>query len=162
MVNVQSRQKIIPFLWFDANAEEAIDFYISVFRSAKVTGITRYGDSGPGPKGSVMSITFQLEGQDFYTLNWGPVFTFSQAISFFVNCETQKEVDHLWEKLSEGGEKQPCGWLKDRFGVSWQVIPVVLGEMLGDKDPVKADRVMKAMLKMTKIDIASLERAFRG
>lgn len=157
-----SGQKIAPFLWFDNNAEEAMNFYISVFKNSKVVTVMRYGDAGPGPKGSVMSVAFQLEGQDFMALNGGPVFTFSQAISFFVNCGTQAEVDRLWEKLSDGGEKQPCGWLKDRYGVSWQIIPTVLGEMLQDKDPVKTDRVMKAMLAMGKIEIAGLERAYKG
>ena len=156
------QQKIVPFLWFNDNAEEAVNFYLSFFTGSKVVAVTRYGDAGPGPKGTVMSIAFQLEGQDFMALNGGPVFSFSQAISFFVNCGTQAEVDRLWDELSEGGEKQPCGWLKDKYGVSWQIVPTVLGEMLRDKDPVKADRVMKAMLQMTKIDIAALMRAYEG
>jgi predicted 3-demethylubiquinone-9 3-methyltransferase (glyoxalase superfamily) len=153
-------QKITPFLWFDGKAEEAMRFYVSIFKNSKIGKITRYGDAGPGPKGTVMSATFQLEGQDFYALNGGPAFTFSPAISFFVNCETQEEVDVLWEKLSEGGTKDRCGWLKDRYGVSWQIIPTVLGELMNDPDPSKAQRVMKAMLEMNKIDIAGLKRAY--
>ena len=153
-------QKITPFLWFDGKAEEAMRFYVSIFKNSKIGKITRYGDAGPGPKGTVMSATFQLEGQDFYALNGGPAFTFSPAISFFVNCETQEEVDVLWEKLSEGGTKDRCGWLKDRYGVSWQTIPTVLGELMNDPDPSKAQRVMKAMLEMNKIDIAGLKRAY--
>jgi len=153
-------QKITPFLWFDGKAEEAMNFYISIFKNSKVVSIMRYGDAGPGPKGTVMSATFELEGQRFIALNGGPMFTFSQAISFFVNCETQEEVDKLWEKLSEGGEKQRCAWLKDKFGVSWQIVPTVLGELLQDKDPEKSKRVMQAMLQMDKIDIAGLKRAY--
>jgi predicted 3-demethylubiquinone-9 3-methyltransferase (glyoxalase superfamily) len=152
-------QKITPFLWFDGKAEEAMRFYVSIFKNSKIGKITRYGDAGPGPKGTVMSATFQLEGQDFYALNGGPAFTFSPAISFFVNCETQEEVDELWEKLSEDGTKDRCGWLRDRYGVSWQIIPTVLGELLNDPDPAKTQRVMKAMLEMNKIDIAGLKRA---
>lgn len=152
-------QKIIPFLWFDGNAEEAIDFYTSIFKNSKITNITRYGEAGPGPKGTVMSATFQLDGQQFYALNGGPQFKFTEAISFFVNCETQQEVDEFWEKLSEGGEKSRCGWLKDKYGLSWQVIPTILGEMLQDKDPEKAKRVMQAMMQMDKIDIKKLKEA---
>jgi predicted 3-demethylubiquinone-9 3-methyltransferase (glyoxalase superfamily) len=155
-------QKITPFLWFDSNAEEAMNFYVSVFKNSKVMSVSRYGDAGPGPKGSVMSATFQLEGQQFYALNGGPHFTFTPAISFFVNCETQEEVDELWEKLSAGGEKSQCGWLKDKFGVSWQVIPSILGKLLQDKDPEKSKRVMNAMLQMKKIDIARLQQAYQG
>ena len=153
-------QKITPFLWFDGKAEEAMNFYTSIFKNSKVVGIMRYGEAGPGPKGTVMSVTFQLDGQEFIALNGGPMFTFSPAISFFVNCETQEEVDELWEKLSEGGEKQRCGWLKDKYGVSWQIVPAVLGEMLQDKDPEKSKRVMNAMLQMNKIDIKSLKQAY--
>ncbi len=153
-------QKITPFLWFDGKAEEAMNFYTSIFKNSKVVGIMRYGEAGPGPKGTVMSVTFQLDGQEFTALNGGPMFTFSPAISFFVNCETQEEVDELWEKLSEGGEKQRCGWLKDKYGVSWQIVPTVLGEMLQDKDPEKSKRVMSAMLQMNKIDIKSLKQAY--
>ncbi len=153
-------QKIAPFLWFDGKAEEAMNFYASIFKNSKIDTITRYGEEGPGPKGTVMSATFQLEGQEFMALNGGPLFTFSPAISFFVNCETQQEVDELWEKLSEGGEKQRCGWLKDKYGMSWQIIPTALGQMLQDKDAQKSRRVMKAMLQMGKIDIAGLKLAY--
>src|SRR5215469_11329090 len=153
-------QKITPFLWFDNQAEEAMHFYTSIFRNSRVGKVSRYGDAGPGPKGSVMSATFQLEGQEFMALNGGPHFQFTPAISFFVNCETQAEVDELWEKLSEGGETQQCGWLKDKFGLSWQIIPSALGRMLGDKDAKKSQRVMKAMLQMTKIDVNGLQRAY--
>jgi len=152
-------QKITPFLWFDGKAEEAMNFYVSVFKNSKVVRVSRYGAAGPGPKGTVMSATFQLDGQDFFALNGGPQFTFSPAISFFVNCETQQEVDELWEKLSEGGEKGRCGWLKDKYGLSWQIIPSVLGKMLQDKDAEKAKRVMQAMLQMDKIDIERLKQA---
>jgi predicted 3-demethylubiquinone-9 3-methyltransferase (glyoxalase superfamily) len=154
-------QKITPFLWFDGKAEEAANFYTSVFSGSKIVNIMRYGETGPGPKGSVMSVTFQLHGQDFIALNGGPMFTFSAAISFFVDCATQEEVDELWKKLSAGGEKQRCGWLKDKYGVSWQIIPTALGELLHDKDPARATRVMQAMLQMDKIDIASLRRAYQ-
>ncbi len=140
-------QKITPFLWFNDNAEEAMNFYVSIFKNSKVWRVTRYGEAGPEPKGTVMSATFQLEGQEFFALNGGPQFKFTEAISFFVNCETQEEVDELWEKLSEGGRKDMCGWLKDKFGLSWQIIPTVLGQMLGDKDPAKSQRVMQAMLR---------------
>ena len=153
-------QKITPFLWFDGKAEEAMNFYISIFKNSKIVSVSRYGEGGPGPKGTVMTGTFQLEGQQFMALNGGPHFTFSPAISFFVNCETQQEVDELWEKLSEGGEKQRCGWLKDKYGLSWQVIPSALGEMLQDKDAEKAKRVMKAMLQMDKIDMEGLKQAY--
>ena len=153
-------QKIAPFLWFDDQAEEAVNFYASIFNNSKIGRVARYGEGGPGAKGTVMTVTFQLDGQEFMALNGGPHFTFTPAISFFVNCETQEEVDELWEKLSEGGEKGPCGWLKDKYGVSWQIIPSALGELLGDPDPVKSARVMQAMLQMGKIDIASLRRAY--
>jgi len=154
-------QKITPFLWFDGKAEEAMNFYSSIFKNSKIGRITRYGDAGPGPKGAVMSGTFQLDGQEFMALNGGPQFKFTEAISFFVNCETQEEVDELWEKLSDGGQKSRCGWLKDKYGLSWQIIPSALGEMLGDKDPEKSRRVMKAMLQMDKIDIKGLEQAYK-
>jgi predicted 3-demethylubiquinone-9 3-methyltransferase (glyoxalase superfamily) len=153
-------QKITPFLWFDGKAEEAMNFYVSIFKNSKVVNVTRCGEAGPGPKGTVMSATFQLDGQPFMALNGGPLFTFSPAISFFVSCETQEEVDELWEKLSEGGEKQRCGWLKDQYGVSWQIIPTALGEMLQDKDAEKSNKVMRAMLQMDKIDIDTLRRAY--
>ena len=152
-------QKITPFLWFDGNAEEAANFYISIFKNSKMGTISRYGDAGPGAKGSVMSVTFQLEGQEFFALNGGPQFKFTPAISLFVNCETQQEVDDLWEKLSAGGRTDRCGWLQDKFGLSWQIIPAVLGQLLGDKDPQRAKRAMQAMLQMTKIDINKLQQA---
>ncbi|MDP9265737.1 MAG: VOC family protein [Chloroflexota bacterium] len=152
-------QKITPFLWFDGKAEEAMNFYTSVFKNSKIVSITRYEEEGPGTNGTVMSGAFQLEGQEFYALNGGPQFTFSPAISFFVNCETQQEIDELWEKLAEGGEKQRCGWLKDKYGVSWQIIPTALGEMLQDKDAERSKRVMEAMLRMDKIEISTLKQA---
>ena len=152
--------KITPFLWFDNNAEEAINFYTSIFKNSKIGSLTRYGDAGPGPKGSVMTATFQLEGQPFMALNGGPHFKFTEAISLFVNCETQPEVDELWEKLSAGGQKGQCGWLKDKYGLSWQIIPKALGEMLADKDAKKSQRVMQAMLQMTKIDVNRLRQAY--
>jgi predicted 3-demethylubiquinone-9 3-methyltransferase (glyoxalase superfamily) len=152
-------QKITPFLWFDGKAEEAMNFYASIFRNAKILNVTRCGEAGPGPKGTVMSATFELDGQCFIALNGGPLFNFTPAISFYVNCETQEEVDELWEKLSEGGEKQRCGWLKDKYGLSWQIIPSALGRLLQDRDAGKSSNVMKAMLQMEKIDIAGLERA---
>jgi predicted 3-demethylubiquinone-9 3-methyltransferase (glyoxalase superfamily) len=152
--------RITPFLWFDDNLEEAMTFYTSIFKKSKVSQVRRYGDAGPGPKGSVMTATFELEGQKFYGLNGGPLFKFTEAISFFVSCKTQREVDDYWTKLSAGGKPSQCGWLKDKFGLSWQIIPDALGKMLGDKDPAKAQRVMKAMLQMTKIDIAGLEKAY--
>ena len=155
-------QKIVTFLWFDNQAEEAAKFYVSLFKNSKMGAVTRYGDAGPGPKGTAMSVTFQLNGQDFYALNGGPLFKFTEAISLYINCETQEEVDDLWEKLSAGGSKSQCGWLKDRYGLSWQVIPTVLGKLLGDKDPAKAKRVMESMLKMTKIEIKKLEQAYEG
>jgi len=153
-------QKITPFLWFDGKAEEAMNFYVSVFKNSKVVKVSRYGEAGPGAKGTVMSATFELDGQQFHALNGGPQFTFTPAISLFVNCETQQEVDHLWEKLSEGGKKERCGWLKDKYGLSWQIIPSALGKLLGDNDPAKANRVMMAMLEMDKIDIQRLQRAY--
>jgi predicted 3-demethylubiquinone-9 3-methyltransferase (glyoxalase superfamily) len=153
-------QKITPFLWFDGNAEEAMNFYVSIFKNSKIVNVRRYGDAGPGPKGSVMTGTFQLDGQEFYALNGGPVYKFSPAISFFVDCKNQEEVDTLYDKLSAGGEKEPCGWLRDKYGISWQIIPSALGKMLGDKDPRKANNVMQAMLQMKKIDISKLEQAY--
>jgi predicted 3-demethylubiquinone-9 3-methyltransferase (glyoxalase superfamily) len=153
-------QKITPFLWFDNDAEEAMAFYTSIFKNSKILEVSRYGEQGPGPAGTVMTGSFQLNGQEFMALNGGPVFSFSPAISFFVNCETQDEVDELWEKLSAGGEKQQCGWVKDKFGVSWQIVPAILGKLLRDKDPEKSKHVMQAMLTMNKLDIAGLERAY--
>jgi predicted 3-demethylubiquinone-9 3-methyltransferase (glyoxalase superfamily) len=152
-------QKITPFLWFDGKAEEAMNFYVSIFKNSKIGRVTRYGEAGPGPKGTVMSATFQLEGQEFMALNGGPQFAFTPAISLFVNCETQEEVDELWEKLSAGGRKDRCGWLQDKYGLSWQIIPSVLGRLLNDKDPQKSQRVMKAMLQMDKIDVKRLQQA---
>jgi len=153
-------QKITPFLWFDGNAEEAMNLYVSVFKNSKIVNVRRYGDAGPGPKGSVMTGTFQIEGQEFFALNGGPKYKFTPAISLFVNCEIQEEVDELWDKLSAGGHKDKCGWLQDKFGLSWQIIPSVLGKMLGDKNPAKANRVMTAMLQMDKIDIKKLKQAY--
>jgi predicted 3-demethylubiquinone-9 3-methyltransferase (glyoxalase superfamily) len=153
-------QKIVPFLWFDTQAEEAVSFYTSVFKNAKAGQVTRYGEAGPGPKGSVMTATFELFGQEFVALNGGPVFKFTPAISFVVNCETQEEVDDYWTKLSAGGQTQQCGWLTDKFGVSWQIVPTILTKLMQDKDPVKAQRVMEAMLKMTKLDIKGLQQAY--
>lgn len=152
-------QKITPFLWFDHQAEEAAAFYTSVFPNAKVLSIRRYGDSGPGEPGSVMSVSFELEGQTFTALNGGPVFTFTPAISFFISCATQAEVDDLWEKLLAGGQAQQCGWLTDKFGVSWQIVPTALDELMQDPDPARAARVVKAMLQMVKLDVAELQRA---
>ncbi len=157
-------QRITPFLWFDTQAEEAANFYISIFPNSKIRGVTRYDEAGEKvagrPRGSVMTVPFELDGQEFVALNGGPVFTFTEAISFVVNCETQEEVDRFWNRLSAGGQEVQCGWLKDRFGVSWQIVPTVLPEMLQDPDPEKAKRVMAAMLKMIKIDIAALKRAY--
>jgi len=155
-------QKISPFLWFDDQAEEAARYYVSVFKNAEILGVSRFGEAGPRPHGSVMSVGFRLEGQEFTALNGGPAFDFSPAVSFFVNCDGQEEVDDLWEKLTDGGEPGQCGWLKDRYGVSWQIVPKSLGELLGDPDPTKSRRVMEAMLKMSKIDVASLRRAYEG
>ena len=153
-------QKITPFLWFNDKAEEAMNFYVSIFKNSKVVSVSRYGDAGPGPKGTVMVAEFQLDGQEFLALNGGPQFTFSPAISFVVHCKTQEEVDDFWERLSEGGATSQCGWLTDKFGLSWQIVPTALSELMRDKDRAKANRVMKAMLQMTKIDIAGLRRAY--
>ena len=155
-------QKITPFLWFDNQAEEAANFYVSLFKNSKIGSIRRYGDAGPGLKGSVMSVIFQLEGQEFFALNGGPHFKFTPAISLFVNCENQAEVDELWEKLSAGGRKDRCGWLQDKYGLSWQIIPTALSQLMGDPDPAKSSRVMKAMLQMDKIDIARLKEAYEN
>ena len=152
--------KITPFLWFDNNAEEAIQFYVSIFNNSKIVSLHRWGKEGPGPEGTVMTGTFQLEGQEFMALNGGPHFKFTEAISLFVSCETQEEVDELWEKLSRGGSVQQCGWLKDKYGLSWQIIPTALGEMLDDPDPGKSQRVMAAMMQMVKIDVEGLKRAY--
>jgi predicted 3-demethylubiquinone-9 3-methyltransferase (glyoxalase superfamily) len=155
-------QKITPFLWFDNNAEEAVNLYLSIFKNSKITKVARYGDAGPGPKGTVMTIAFQLEGQDFIALNGGPMFKFTEAISLSVDCKTQQEVDELWEKLSAGGQPGQCGWLKDKFGLSWQIVPSALVEMLQDKDAEKLKRVMQAMMQMRKIDIARLRQAYEN
>ena len=156
---MQLKQKITPCLWFDGQAEDAANFYVSTFKNSRITAMSRYGDAGPGPKGSVMTVVFELDGQSFTGLNGGPMFKFNEAISMIVNCETQTEVDHYWEKLSADGQTQQCGWLKDKFGVSWQIVPTALIELVGDKDPAKSQRVMRAMLQMTKIDIARLRAA---
>ena len=153
-------QKITPFLWFDGKAEEAANFYVSIFKDSKIGTVNRYGDHGPGPKGTVMIATFQLNGQDFIALNGGPQFKFSPAVSFVVNCETQEEVDHFWEKLSLGGTKQQCGWLQDKFGVSWQIVPTALGKLMSDPDREKTSRVMQALMQMTKIEIKGLQQAY--
>lgn len=155
-------QKITTFLWFDNQAEEAAKLYVSLFNDSKITNVSRYGEAGPGPKGTAMIVNFQLAGQEYMALNGGPEFKFTEATSLFVNCETQEEVDRLWNKLTEGGEASQCGWLKDKFGLSWQIVPTALGELMGDPDPVKSQRVMQAMLKMKKIDVAELKRAYEG
>jgi predicted 3-demethylubiquinone-9 3-methyltransferase (glyoxalase superfamily) len=155
-------QKITPFLWFDRQAEEAARFYVSIFGDSKILNVTRYGAAGPGPAGSVMSVTFQLAGQRFMALNGGPHYRLTEAFSLFVECETQREVDDLWARLTAGGEPGPCGWLKDKFGLSWQVMPSILAAMLQDTDPVGSKRAIEAMLKMSKLDIATLQRAYDG
>ena len=152
-------QRITPFLWFNDNAEEAMNFYLSIFNDSKCVSVSRYGEAGPGPKGSVMTAAFQLAGQNFIALNGGPRYTFTPAVSFVVNCETQQEVDNFWEKLSAGGREDQCGWLQDKYGLSWQIVPTTLIQMLQDKDAARAKRVMQAMLQMKKIDIAQLKRA---
>jgi predicted 3-demethylubiquinone-9 3-methyltransferase (glyoxalase superfamily) len=151
--------KITPFLWFDDNAEEAVNLYVSIFKNSEILSVSRYGEGAPGPAGKVMTMSFRLAGQELTALNGGPMYKFTEAISLYVNCETQEEVDAYWEQLSAGGEKGPCGWLKDRFGLSWQIVPNVLGELLGDPDPEKSKRVMEAMLKMSKLDIHLLKQA---
>jgi len=156
------KQKITTFLWFDNNAEEAMEFYTSIFKNSKVVSMSRYGESGPGPKGSVMVGAFELAGQRFLALNGGPRFKFTEAISLVIDCETQEEVDYFWQKLSAGGQEQQCGWLKDKFGLSWQVVPSMLGELMQDKDPQKSKRVMEAVLQMVKLDIGRLKAAHAG
>jgi len=157
-------QKITPFLWFDDNAEEAANYYVSIFRNSRVVNVARYGEAGAKSsgraKGSVMTVAFELEEQPFVALNGGPGFAFTPAISFVMNCETQKEIDDLWKKLSDGGEEVECGWLKDKFGVSWQIVPAIIWEMISDPDPVKADNVMQALVQMKKLDIEGLKRAY--
>lgn len=155
-------QKITPFLWFNDQAEEAMKFYVSIFKNSKVLTVARYGDTGPGPKGSVMTAAFELNGQEFIALNGGPQFTFSPAVSFLVSCESQQEVDYYWNRLSAGGRTDQCGWLQDKYGLSWQVVPTALPRLLQDRDPQKAQRVMNAMMQMTKIEIEPLERAASG
>ena len=155
--------KISPFLWFETQAEEAANFYVSVFPGSRIVSTSRYGDAGPGPKGSVMTVEFELEGQTFIALNGGPQFRFNEAVSFSVDCDSQEEVDAYWDKLTaDGGEPGPCGWLKDKYGLSWQINPRVLGQLLSDPDPAKAKRVMEAMLQMSKIEIPVLQRAAAG
>jgi predicted 3-demethylubiquinone-9 3-methyltransferase (glyoxalase superfamily) len=153
-------QKITPFLWFDGKAEDAANFYVSIFKNSKIGTVNRYGEHGPGPKGMVMIATFQLDGQNFIALNGGPQFKFTPAISFVVNCDTQEEVDHFWEKLSQGGTTQQCGWLQDKFGVSWQIVPTALGKLMSDPDPQRTSRVMGALMKMNKIEIQALQQAY--
>jgi len=156
-------QKITPFLWFDKQAGEAANFYVSIFRDGRILNVSRYGDAGPGQKGQVMVVKFELMGQTFMALNGGPLFKFTEAISFMVDCQSQEEVDYYWEKLlSGGGKPSQCGWLKDKYGLSWQIVPTILGELMSDKDPVKSKRVMEAMLKMVKMDVAALKRAYEG
>ena len=155
-------QKITPFLWFDNQAEEAARFYTAIFDNSKILSVARYGDAGPGPKGSVMTIEFDLDGQRFVGLNGGPHFKFTEAISFVVNCQTQEEVNQYWNRLSEGGQEVQCGWLQDKYGLSWQIVPEARPRLLKDPDPARANRVMKAMMQMKKIDIAGLEAAARG
>jgi predicted 3-demethylubiquinone-9 3-methyltransferase (glyoxalase superfamily) len=155
-------QKITPFLWFDNNAEEAANFYVSIFKNSRILSVARYGDAGPGPKGTVMTAEFELDGQKFIALNAGPRFKFTEAISFVVNCETQEEIDYFWEKLSAGGEESQCGWLKDKYGLSWQVVPTILRELMGGKDPERSNRVMQALLQMQKLEIEPLKRAYEG
>jgi predicted 3-demethylubiquinone-9 3-methyltransferase (glyoxalase superfamily) len=155
-------QKITTFLTFNNQAEEAVNLYTSTFKNSKILNTRRYGEAGPGPKGSLMTAEFELEGQRFMALNGGPSFRFSQGISLFVSCETQPEIDELSAKLTAGGRQEPCGWVTDKFGVSWQIVPTILGKLLGDKDPAKANRVMQAMLQMRKLDIARLKQAAEG
>jgi predicted 3-demethylubiquinone-9 3-methyltransferase (glyoxalase superfamily) len=155
-------QKIATCLWFDGKAEEAMNFYMSIFMNTKVVNVMRYGEAGPGPKGSVLAVTFELEGQEFIGLNGGPHYQFTPAISMFVKCATQAEVDHYWDKLLAGGKPMQCGWLTDKYGVSWQIVPTALGEMLQDKDAKKAQRVMEAMLQMVKLDLPTLKKAYEG
>ncbi|HNX23193.1 MAG TPA: VOC family protein [Spirochaetota bacterium] len=159
-------KKITPCLWFDGKAEEAANFYVSIFNDSKIVNISRYGKDGAKasgmPEGSVMTVKFQIDGEEFLALNGGPQFTFSPAVSFIANCGTQEEIDHLWEKLSEGGAKEVCGWLRDKYGISWQIVPAVLEELISDPDPVVSERVMRAMLQMKKLDIRALENAYNG
>jgi len=155
-------QKIVTYLWFDNQAEEAAKLYTSLFDDSRITHVQRYGDVGPGPTGTAMIVNFELGRQEFLALNGGPLYKFTEAVSLLVNCENQAEVDRLWGKLTEGGEEQPCGWLKDKFGLSWQIIPTALGRLMSDPDPEKAGRVMQAMLQMSKIEVSGLEKAYAG
>jgi len=155
-------QRITPFLWFDNQAEDAVNFYVSIFKNSKIGKVSRYGDAGPGPKGTVLTVSFELQGQQFIALNGGPKFKFSPAVSFVVNCETQQEIDAYWEKLSAGGRIDQCGWLSDKYGLSWQIVPASLGELMSSKDPERSGRVMKALLQMKKLDIEVLKRASDG
>ena len=155
-------EKITTFLWFDGDAEAAAELYTSIFERSRIVSVTHYGAAGPGPEGSVMTVAFELEGREFVALNGGPHFTFTEAVSFVVNCETQAEVDRYWQRLSEDGEEGPCGWLKDRFGLSWQVVPTALIRMLQDPDPARTGRVTQAMMQMKKLDLERLERARAG
>lgn len=154
--------KITPFLWFDANAEEAMEFYTSIFKNSRIGAVSRYGDAGPGPKGQLMTGAFELEGQQFMALNGGPQFKFNKAISFVVSCDTQEEIDHFWDKLSAGGTAIECGWLEDKFGLAWQIVPSIMGKLLSGPDPERSKRAMQAMLQMKKLDIAALTRAWEG
>ena len=155
-------QQITPFLWFDDNADEAVNFYLSIFKDSRLLDATRYGEAGPGPKGTIMTATFELNGQQFIALNGGPRYKFTEAVSFVVKCETQEEIDYYWDKLLDGGEPQRCGWLKDRFGLSWQIVPAQLSELFGGNDPQRAGRVMQAMMQMVKFDIAKLKQGYDG
>lgn len=159
-------QKIVPFLWFDDKAEEAANYYVSIFGNSKIVSVTRYSDAGAEvsgrPGGSVMTVAFELEGQEFVALNGGPQFSFSPAVSFVVNCKSQNELDELWEKLTAGGEEQQCGWLRDKYGVTWQIVPTVIGELMSDPDPARSQRVVQALMQMTKIDIGALKEAYTG
>lgn len=159
---MQKIQKITPFLWFDTQAGEAADFYVSVFPNSRILATTRYSDKGPGPEGSIMTVVFELDGQEFTALNGGPVFRFNEAVSFVVNCETQEEIDSMWQKLTDGGKEVECGWLTDRYGLSWQVVPVALRQMLTDPDPTRSQRVMEAIMTMKKLDLATLEAAYES
>jgi predicted 3-demethylubiquinone-9 3-methyltransferase (glyoxalase superfamily) len=159
-IRTGNRQKITPFLWFDANAEEAVTFYTSIFKNSKIGNVTRYEKGTPGPEGSVMTVSFELDGQKFVALNGGPAFKFTEAVSFVVNCDSQQEIDFFWKKLSKGGQLLECGWLKDKFGLAWQIVPAILWEWF--KDPAKTGRVLQAVMKMKKLDIKKLERAARG
>jgi predicted 3-demethylubiquinone-9 3-methyltransferase (glyoxalase superfamily) len=158
--NFNAMQRITPFLWFDNQAEEAAKFYTSIFKNSKLGSVARYGETGPGPKGTVMTADFELDGQKFVALNGGPTFKFTEAISLVVNCETQEEVDYYWDKLSAGGQEVQCGWVKDKYGLSWQIVPTILGKLVQDKDAKKVNRVMEAMMKMVRLDIQGLKQAY--